>query len=410
MTRNALASSLALVQSLVLLLLLSPMFSTAVAQNSAVPEAGGLIIPASPVIPPATNVAPSENSVFKPVLDVQPSADSALKPVVSASAEKLVYGMTYVALSPGLKPLSDGKEPSSLEELRELEKQQSQVAKMIQQVTVNIQQGAAQGSGVIINSDGYILTAAHVAGSPGRDATVILHDGTRLKAKTLGMNRDHDAGLVKIEDASRKFPHATVGESTELKIGQWVVGAGHPGGWQANRGTVIRVGRVQKTVPRNRDPHTLFTDCALIGGDSGGPLFTLDGKLIGIHSRIGTEVTDNMHVPINVFRDSWDRMASKREAWGVLPGYGPPFIGVKGKDDGPAIISEVEVDGPADMAGILKGDRVIRVENKEIITFEDLRNAIKATAPGDVVTIVLERENHQMKLPVQIGTLKPKGK
>ena len=308
-----------------------------------------------------------------------------------------------MAISPELKLIAEGKEPSSLNELRALEQQQSQVARAIQQVTVNIQQGSSQGSGVIITEDGYILTAAHVAGAPGRNAIVILHDGTKLQAKTLGMNRDHDAGLIRIEAPGRKFAHASLGQSKSLKVGQWVIGAGHPGGWQPDRGTVIRVGRMQKMVPRNRDPHTLFTDCALIGGDSGGPLFTLDGKLVGIHSRIGTDITDNMHVPIDVFKASWDRMARK-EVWGVLPGFGPPYIGVTGKSDGPATLSEVAVDGPASMAGLMRGDTVIAFDGKQIDTFQDLINAVATTTPGDVVLITIQRGAEVMRLPMQIGT------
>ena len=383
---------------------------SALAQESIIPQPSGQIIPASPINPPPvfnqgqTKATPSNKSQ-----STQPRGQVVQKPVVPASAEVAVSGMTFVAISPDLKSIADGKEPSSLSELRALEKQQSQVAKTIQQVTVNIQQGSAQGSGVIITEDGYILTAAHVAGSPGRYATVILHDGTRLQAKTMGMNRDHDAGLIRIENPTRKFSHATLGQSSDLKVGQWVVGAGHPGGWQPDRGTVIRVGRLQKMVPRSKEPHTLFTDVALIGGDSGGPLFTLDGKLIGIHSRIGTEVTDNMHVPIDVFKASWERMA-KQEVWGVLPGFGPPYIGVTGKSDGPAKLAEIEEDGPAAIAGLEKGDTVTIFDGKNISTFQELIDAVQATTPGDVVLVTVQRGTEVIRLPVQIGSPRQKGK
>ena len=162
----------------------------------------------------------------------------ARKAVVPAGAEKpqVVYkGVTYVALSSLLKPIVDGKEPSTLAELRELEQQQARVAEAIKQVTVNIQQGSAQGSGVIITPDGYILTAAR-GGGPGRRATVILHDGRRLPGRNAGMNRDKDAGLVRIvEPLQTELPHATLGRSADLKVGQWCIGVGHPGGWQPAR-------------------------------------------------------------------------------------------------------------------------------------------------------------------------------
>lgn len=371
-----------------------------------------LLIQASGSIYCQETIIPSPNGTIIPATPLNPQSGNGTvvqKPVVPAASEATVPGMTYVAISPDLKSITDGKEPTSLTELRALEKQQSKVAKTIQLVTVNIQQGTAQGSGVIITEDGYILTAAHVAGSPGRNATVILHDGTRYQAKTLGMNRDHDAGLIRIEPSNKKFSHATLGRSKDVKVGQWVIGAGHPGGWQPDRGTVIRVGRIQKMVPRSRDPHTLFTDVALIGGDSGGPLFTLDGQLIGIHSRIGTEVTDNMHVPIDVFKDSWERMARK-EVWGVLPGFGPPYIGVTGKNDGPAILSEVEVDGPAHRAGLAAGDLITSFDGKKIQIFRDLVDAVGATTPGDVAEVMIQRDGQALKFPIQIGTQRPKGK
>ncbi len=406
MTRPALPRLIFALLMTSLVAIHGPSCRVSVAQETIVPSQNGTIIPATPVNPQAGGKSEvpsnsgSSNSLGPQVVQ---------KPVVPAAAEAAIPGMTYVALSPDVKSIADGKEPSSLNELRALEKQQSQVAKTIQLVTVNIQQGSAQGSGVIITEDGYILTAAHVAGAPGRNATVIMHDGTRLQAKTLGMNRDHDAGLIRIENPNRKFAHATLGRSKDLKVGQWVIGAGHPGGWQPDRGTVIRVGRMQKMVPRNKDPHTLFTDVALIGGDSGGPLFTLDGQLIGIHSRIGTEVTDNMHVPIDVFKASWDRMARK-EVWGVLPGFGPPYIGVTGKNDGPAILSEVEKGGPADAADLVVGDLVIAFDGKKIETFKDLVEAVQATTPGDLVQVTVQRDGHEIRMPIQIGTQRQKVK
>jgi serine protease Do len=365
---------------------------------------GAQIVPGTLVNPPVENVIvnPPGNVV------VNPQPQVVKKPVVPASAEKTkAAGVTYIALSPDLKVIADGREPNSLNELKALEKQQSQVAKSIQQVTVNIQQGSAQGSGVIITEDGFILTAAHVAGGPNRDATVILHDGTRLRARTLGMNRDHDAGLIQIDSPGKKFAHASLGRSKDLKVGQWVIGAGHPGGWQPDRGTVIRVGRIQRMMPRQRDPHTLFTDCALIGGDSGGPLFTLDGTLIGIHSRIGTEVSDNMHVPIDVFSSNWEKMA-RAEAWGTLPGFGPPYIGVKGEAEGIAFLKEVEPTGPAGLAGLEKGDIVTMFDGNKIATFQDLIDAVGKTSPGDVSQITIQRGNQTMRLPIQIGNQKQK--
>lgn len=330
------------------------------------------------------------------------------EPPVEEAAD--VRGMTYVAVSNSLESVvQEGRDPITLQELKALERQQTLVAAKIEQVTVNIQQGAAQGSGVIITPNGFVLTAAHVAGDADREAWVLLSDGTRLRARTYGLNRSKDAGLMKIiEPRDTPWPHATLGKSSEIQTGQWVVAAGHPGGWKSDRGSVIRVGRVLRIrySSAEDDPrmsaHTLFTDCALIGGDSGGPLFTLDGKLVGIHSRIGTDVVDNMHVPIDVFDDSWDRMMNK-EVWGVLPGYQPAIGVLKAKGDDRPLIAEVLPDSPAQRAGLAPGDLVLRFDGERITTFDHLRAGIGNKSPGDTVVLEVQRGEQVFRIPVVVG-------
>ncbi len=366
-------------------------------------------VPASPVQPQLRiqpSVQPSVQSAGAQSA-VATQQRSAAKPVVS-SAENI--GATYVALDASLRQVFRGSEPKNLSELKALEAQQEKVAKAIEQVTVNVQQGSAQGSGVIITGDGYILTAAHVAGKPGRQAWVRMSDGTRVEATTLGMNRDKDAGLIKINNSRGKpWPHATIGRSQDLRVGQWCIAAGHPGGWQAERGNVIRVGRILSIKGDSKDKddwsaHTIFTDCTLIGGDSGGPLFTLEGKLIGIHSRIGTELEDNMHVPIGVYADDWERLKGG-QAWGMLPGF-RPVIGVRGSDDRSvvdAIVAEVIPRSPAADAGVEVGDRILSFDGVKVKSFAELQSAVQQTLPGDTVFIELVRDGIPLKFPIVVG-------
>jgi hypothetical protein len=198
--------------------------------------------------------------------------------------------------------------PANLDELRALEKRVQEVVARVQPAVVGVELGGGSGSGVLVK-DGFVLTAGHVSGKPGRTVTLRMPDGKKLKGKTLGHNQGIDSGLIKVEGAD-KLPAIEMGKASELKKGQWVVSIGHPGGFRDNRTPVVRLGRVQEV-----KADVILTDCTLVGGDSGGPLFDLDGKVIGIHSRIGLLITQNYHVPVDTYVTTWDRLV-KGEDWG----------------------------------------------------------------------------------------------
>ena len=195
--------------------------------------------------------------------------------------------------------------PADIDTMRVMERQIQRVAAIAAECTVSVQIGPAQGCGCIITSTGYVLTAAHVAMRPGKTANITLSDGRVIQALTLGLDRNFDAGLLKIQPGQGSdWPHAPLGSSEALIPGMWAIATGHPGGYEPTRGPVTRVGRILEA-----RPGSLMTDCALIGGDSGGPLFDLAGELIAIHSRIGNDVSENLHVPIDRYEKSWQRMA-----------------------------------------------------------------------------------------------------
>src|SRR3954454_13544557 len=110
-----------------------------------------------------------------------------------------------------------------------------------------------------------------------------------------------------------------MGKSSALKKGQWCIATGHPGGYRPGRTPVVRLGRILEA-----NAEALRTDCTLVGGDSGGPLFDMAGRASAIHSRIGGFITATIHVPVDTYRDTWDRLV-KAEVWS---GLDAPYMGV----------------------------------------------------------------------------------
>jgi S1-C subfamily serine protease len=299
-----------------------------------------------------------------------------------------------------------GGVPASVDDLRAMQDHVRELSARVLPATVGVEVGTAQGSGVIISPDGYVLTAAHVIGQPHRDATIFLHDGRRVRARTLGTFRSLDAGLLKIhsrDGAAEPWPFVRVGDSAQLAPGQWCVATGHPGGLQASQSPAVRLGRILRLRLDENEMQSISTDCTLIGGDSGGPLFDMRGRVIGIHSRIGEPLNANLHVPVNVYRDSWSRLA-KGDNWGFAPGH-RPFIGVEGdpaaKD---ARLRSVFPESPAAQAGLRAGDVVVRFDGKPVSDFATLQQCVAESVPGAAVSVVVLRDGRPVDLLIVVGS------
>jgi serine protease Do len=290
--------------------------------------------------------------------------------------------------------------PESVEELRDIQTQVRKVLARVLPCTVAVQVGRGQGSGVIISEDGYVLTAGHVVGQKDREAAIVLPDGKRLRGKTLGANRAIDSGLIKITDEG-KWPFVEMGRSKDLKRGEWCITVGHPGGFKAGRSPVVRVGRVL-----DQNDTFIRTTCALVGGDSGGPLFDLNGKVIGIHSRIGNLITANIHVPVDTYRDTWERLA-RGDTWGGRIGSKneePAWLGVEFDSNTPDCrLLSIIPGSPAEKAGLQQNDVVIRFGKRKIETSDDLVNQVARRSPGDEVTLEVQRGEQSLSLRVVLG-------
>jgi serine protease Do len=291
--------------------------------------------------------------------------------------------------------------PESLDDLKAIQAHVKKVLERVMPSTVGLRVGGASGSGVIISSDGYVLTAGHVSGEPGRTATIILPDGRMLKGKTLGVNKRIDSGLIKITDKGR-WPAVEMGESAKLAKGQWCLATGHPGGYKKGRSPVVRLGRVvlaEKT--------RVQTDCALVGGDSGGPLFDMTGKVIGIHSRIGLRIEDNVHVPVDTYRSTWDRLVASESWGGGLFGSGKAdaaYLGVRcDLEASNCKIREVIEGQPADKAGLKAGDVIVNFAGKKIDEYEDLIGALSKKKADDEVMVKVKRGADIKTFKVKLG-------
>ena len=286
--------------------------------------------------------------------------------------------------------------PETVEDLLAIERQVRTVAEKVSPATVGLRVGRAQGSGVIVSKDGYVLTAAHVIGKPDRRVTIVLPDGREVAGKTLGLNHAIDAGLVKITEKG-DWPHAEMGEIQTVDAGDWCIATGHPGGYRVGRTPVLRLGRV--IMVRGS---VVQTDCTLVGGDSGGPLFDMDGKVIGVNSRIGTSTAWNFHVPISAYSDDWDRLVAGEE-FGLEDGP-VAVLGVSGDDhpDG-CKVTEVARGYPAEDVGVRVGDIITRIDGQPIRGFDGLAQRVRQKRPGDDVTLEIVRGGETIRIEARLA-------
>jgi serine protease Do len=308
---------------------------------------------------------------------------------------------------PPLPEAFDKKYPDGIEDLRAIQNQVKLVLKKVIPATVCVQVGSSSGSGVIVSEDGVILTAGHVSGKPDQSVTVIMPDGTRHKGKTLGNNKTIDSGMIKITDEG-KYPFVELGKSADLKKGQWCIVTGHPGGYKEGRSPVVRVGHILELEFKAQAAY-VRTDCTLVGGDSGGPLFDMNGRVIGIHSRIGPQITSNMHVPVDTFRETWDRLVKSEAFGGVGLGYGPsdsgqPYFGFQlDQVDKDCKIIDIVKDSPAEKAGLKIDDVIKKFDGKDVANVDLLRELFEKKKPNEEAMFEIQRGKETLKLKVVVG-------
>ncbi|PRY66044.1 serine protease Do [Vreelandella songnenensis] len=265
------------------------------------------------------------------------------------------------------------------------------------------------GSGFVISDDGYVMTNAHVV-QDADEILVRLNDRRELPAELIGSDTQTDVALLKI-DAS-ELPVLNLGNSDELKVGEWVAAIGSPFGFDHSVTAGI-VSAINRTLPRDAYVPFIQTDVAINPGNSGGPLFNLDGEVVGINSQIFTRSGGFMGlsfaIPINVAMDVADQL---REAGHVDRGWLGVMIQPVSRDlaesfgmdnASGALIADLDPEGPAAQGGLRAGDVIINVNGDEVDRSSTLPRLIGRVAPGSDVELTLMRDGEQVTETVELG-------
>lgn len=274
----------------------------------------------------------------------------------------------------------------------------------VRPAVVAILTGDGTASGVIMNEDGLILTAAHVAERPGRELRIVLEDGSTVKGTTLGLDKSSDAALMLInetKDKKKKWPFVKVSRKVlQAQPGEWCFALGHPGGFDKQRGVVLRVGRIVK-----QTANSLQTDCVLMGGDSGGPLFNFDGEVIGIHSLIWEGRNENMHVSMAPFLRSWEAMKSSLVIHTWSTGSGG-YLGVvtDANEKGAVEVLEALPGSPAEKAGVKAGELILALDDEPITALPQFIHAVRMRAAGEEVKLRLRGDQAEREVKITLDS------
>ena len=271
------------------------------------------------------------------------------------------------------------------------------------------------GSGFIISSDGYVVTNNHVVSPTGRgtveEITVTMPDGTEYNAELIGNDTASDLAVLKIS-RREAFPFVKFGDSTQARPGDWVVAIGNPFGL----GGTVTSGIVS-AIQRNTGSGTAYdryiqTDASINRGNSGGPLFDMEGNVIGINNAIfspsGGSVGIGFAIPADIAAPIVDQL---RRGQAIERGY--LGVNIAPVDDDMAaslglsrnrgeMIQNVQPDGPAERAGLRAGDIVVKVNNQDVTPEQTLSYLVANVAPGQTIPVDIIRDGQQRRLNVAV--------
>ena len=263
------------------------------------------------------------------------------------------------------------------------------------------------GTGFLIDAAGYILTNHHVVADSTR-ISVRLRDGRTLRAERVGSDPDTDIALIKVE-SPRPLPHATLGDSDTLRVGEWVLAIGNPLAYEhtVTVGVVSFIGR--KLFNSSLDRY-IQTDAAINFGNSGGPLINARGEVIGINAAISSRASNiGFAVPIN---QATAILPQLREHGQVSRG----FIGIAPKKIDPdlqrslglrtasgALVQDVTPGSPGARAGVRVYDVIVAVDGRAVAADDELIQLIASRKPGTIATLQIVRDGRSLTIPVKLA-------
>lgn len=262
------------------------------------------------------------------------------------------------------------------------------------------------GTGIIVASNGYIITNRHVSGDKYSNCYVTLENGNTYDAKVVWADENLDLSIAKINLTGLKA--VKFGDSNSVKAGEPVYAIGNPIGYEFERtvtsGIISAKSRTIKFTENNKEilmTDLIQTDATINPGNSGGPLINLNGEVIGINSlKIETAEGMGFAVPVNVIKPIIEKFA-------LTGNFEEPYIGISGYDKNiiPYIdknlklssgvyIENVEINSPSFESGLIKGDIILKIDDKLIYTMNDIKEYIYTKTPGEIVKVEYKRGNN----------------
>jgi serine protease Do len=273
--------------------------------------------------------------------------------------------------------------------------------------------GQAVGTGFIVDANGTIVTNFHVV-SKADDITVTLADGTKLPAKMLGGDEKTDLAVLKVE-SDKALPYVSFGDASKVRVGQAVMAVGNPFGL----GGTVTTGIVSA---RGRDIHSgpfddyIQTDAAINRGNSGGPLFDMDGKVIGINTAIysptggniglGFAIPSSLAEPVVAQLKDTGRVERGLLGVQIQPVSKEIAESLSLKSEKGALVAMVMPDSPALAAGIKSGDVIVSVDGKKVDSIKELTRTISAMKPGTSAKLGVWRDGKDMTVTAKVGDQK----